>query len=82
MELPQATPAPINLLSVTNSDGLAFNTRSQTCQQLSTDTSTIQPDVMPEISKTPGSYTKIPDNRWIRSSPTDAEDGFFLQKNI
>ena len=53
MELPQTTPAPINLSSVTNSDGPAFNTRSQTCQCLSMDTSTIQPNVMPEISKTP-----------------------------
>ena len=36
VELPQTTPAPIDLLSVTNSDGPAFNTRSQTCQHLST----------------------------------------------
>ena len=53
MELPQTTPAAINLLSVTNSDGPTFNTRSQTCQHLSMDTSTVWPDVMPEISKTP-----------------------------
>ena len=53
MELPQTTPAPINLLSVTNSDGPAFNTRSQTHQCLSTDTSTVPPDVTPEISKAP-----------------------------
>ena len=32
VELPQTTPTPINLLSVTNSDGPALNTRSQTCQ--------------------------------------------------
>ena len=53
MELPQTTLAPINLLSVTNSDGPAFNTKSQTCQSLSMDSSASQPDVMPEISKTP-----------------------------
>ena len=53
MELPQTSPAPINLLSVTNSDGPAFNTTSQTHQCLSMDTSTVQPDVMPEISKVP-----------------------------
>ena len=53
VEVPQTTPALINLLSVTNSDGPAFNTRSQTCQCLSMDTSTVQPDVMPEISKAP-----------------------------
>ena len=43
----------INLLSVTNSDGPAFNTRCQICQCLSMDTSTVHPDVTPEISKTP-----------------------------
>ena len=53
LELLQTTPALINLLSVTNSDGPAFNTRSQTRQCLSTDTSTGQPDVAPEISKAP-----------------------------
>ena len=46
-------PAPINLLSVTNADGPAFNSRSQTHQCLSTDTSTLQPDVMPEVSEVP-----------------------------
>ena len=49
VELPQTTPAPMNLLSVTNSDRPAFNTRSNTHQCLSTDTSIVQPDVMPEI---------------------------------
>ena len=53
MELPHPTPAPIHLLSVINSDGSAFNTRSQTHQCLSTDISTSQPDVMPEISEAP-----------------------------
>ena len=46
-------PAPINLLSVINSDGPAFNTRRQTHQCLSVDTSTLQPDVMPEVSEVP-----------------------------
>ena len=58
MELPQTTPATINLLSVTNSDGHALNTRSQTHQCLSTDTTTVQPDVTPEISKTPDPMPK------------------------
>ena len=53
MELPQTTSALIILLSVTNSDGPAFNTRSQTQQCLSMDTSTVQTDVMPDISKAP-----------------------------
>ena len=60
-ELPQTTTALINLLSIGNSDRPAFNTRSQTHQWLTMDTSTVQPDVMPEISKaldpTPKSLT-------------------------
>ena len=39
VELPQVTPVPINMLSVTNSNGPAFNTRSQTHQCLYPDTS-------------------------------------------
>ena len=58
VELPQTTPALINLLSVTNSDGPTFNTRSQTHQCISTDTSTVPPDVMPDISTTPDSTPK------------------------
>ena len=61
VELPQTTPALINLLSIMNSDRPAFNTRSQAHQQLSKDTLTVQPDVTPEISKaqdpTPKSLT-------------------------
>ena len=53
VKLPQTTPAQINLLSVTNSDGPAFNTRSQTCQCLSTCTFASQPDIMPEVSEVP-----------------------------
>ena len=53
MELPQTTLAPINLLSVPNSDGPAFNTRSQTHQCPSIDTSTLQPDVTSEVSGVP-----------------------------
>ena len=51
-------PAPINLLSVTNSDGPAFNTRSQTHQHLSTDTSTSQPYITPEVSEVTGPTPK------------------------
>ena len=51
LELPRATPAQINMLSVTNFDGPAFNTRSQTCLHLSLDTSTSQPDITPEVSE-------------------------------
>ena len=59
VEPPQTTPAPINLLSVTNSDGPAFNTRSQTYQCLSTDTSMVPPDVMPDISTAPDPTPKL-----------------------
>ena len=51
VELPEDTPVPINMLSVTNTDGPAFNTRSQTHQNLSPDTSTSQPDVTPDVSE-------------------------------
>ena len=53
VELPLTRPAPINLLSITNSDGPAFNTRSQTQQCLSMHSPTVQPDVILEISKIP-----------------------------
>ena len=59
VELSQSTPAQINLLSITKPDGPAFNTRSQTCQCLSTDTSTVPPDVMPYISTTPDPTPKM-----------------------
>ena len=59
VELPLTTPSPINLLSVTNSDGPAFNTRSQTHQHTSADTSPSQPDVMPEVSEVPDPTTKF-----------------------
>ena len=53
VELPLSTPAQNNLLSITHPDGPAFNIRSQTCQHLSIDTSTVPPDVTPDISTTP-----------------------------
>ena len=49
------------MLSVTNTNGPAFNTKSQTHQCLSPDTSTSQPDITPEVSEatdpTPKSLT-------------------------
>ena len=49
------------MLSATNSDGPAFNTRSQTHQHLSPDTSSSQPDITPDVSEatdpTPKSVT-------------------------
>ena len=61
VELPQGTYVQINLLSVTTTDGPTFNTRNQTHQFLSLDTSTSQPDIIlqvPEVTDpTPKSLT-------------------------
>ena len=51
VELPQDKPVSINVLSVTDTDGPAFNTRSQTHECLSMDTSTSQPDVIQDVSE-------------------------------
>ena len=53
VELPHDTQIPINMLSVSNTAGHAFNTRSQTHQCLSMDSTALQPDVTPQISTTP-----------------------------
>ena len=50
VELLEDKPVPVNMLSATNTDGSAFNTRSQTHQCLSPDNSTSQPDVTQEVS--------------------------------
>ena len=61
VKLPWDKPVSTNVLSVTDTGGPAFNTRSQTCECLSTDTSTSQPDVIPDVSEakvpTPKSMT-------------------------
>ena len=51
VELPEDKPVPISMLSVTNTYGPAFNTRSQTHQCLSPDISTSQQDITPEVSE-------------------------------
>ena len=43
----------INMLSVSNTDGPAFNTRSQTQQCLAPDTPTAPPSITPDITTTP-----------------------------
>ena len=58
VELPQTISVPINMLSVSNTDGPTFNARSQTCQYLTPDTSIIQPSVTPEVSAVPHPTTK------------------------
>ena len=52
VELPQDKPVSINVLSIIDTDGPAFNTRSQAHEYPSTDTSTLQPDVIPDVSET------------------------------
>ena len=47
------TSALINMLSVSNTDGPAFNTRSQTQQCLAPDASTTQPSIIPDIASPP-----------------------------
>ena len=58
VDFPQTTPAQVNLLSVTNSDGPTFNTRSQTHQCLSVNTSTSQQDITPKVSEVPDPIPK------------------------
>ena len=53
VELPPTTSAMINILSVCNTDGPAFNTRSQTQQCLAPDTPTAPPSITPDITSTP-----------------------------
>ena len=58
MELPHKKPTTINMLSATHSDGPAFNTRSRTAQQNSSN-STPQPDyVAPDVTKTENTTPK------------------------
>ena len=59
VELPQDKPVSIIMLSVTDTDGPDFNTRTQTHQCLSTDTSTSQPDITPDVSEARDPTPKI-----------------------
>ena len=49
VELPSTPSTSINMVSVLNKDGPAFNTRSQTQQCLASDQSTAQQHVTPDI---------------------------------
>ena len=53
VELPLTPSAPINMLSVSNTDGPAFNTRSQTQQCLAPYMSIAQPSITSDIASTP-----------------------------
>ena len=48
------------MLSVSNTDGPASNTRSQTQQYLAPDPSTAQPSITPDIASTPDPTPKSP----------------------
>ena len=52
VELPSMPSASINIVSVSNKDGPTFNTRSQTQQHLTSDQSTAQQHVTPDIMST------------------------------
>ena len=77
VELPQDKPVLVNMLSATNTDGPAFNTRSQTHQNLSLDTSPScpQPDVTPDVTEatnpTPKSLTADRLQALIQMKKTD-----------
>ena len=58
VEPPQTTSALINMLSVSNTGGPTFNTRSQTQQCLPPDNSTAQPSITPEVSPVPNPTPK------------------------
>ena len=58
VEQTQTTSAPINMLSVSNTDGPAFNTRSQPWQCLTPDNSTAQPSITSEVSPVPNQTPK------------------------
>ena len=59
MELPTDRPAPINMLSATNFDQPAFNTRRRTAQHSSSEDTTPQRDVMaPDMTDTQSTTPK------------------------
>ena len=64
--------ASINMVSVSNKDGPAFNTRSQTQQCLASDQSTAQQHVTPDIMPTSDPTPKA-DSRQIRSPSPNAK---------
>ena len=53
VELPSTPSASISMLSVSNTDGPAFNTRSQAQKCLAPDYPTTQPSVTPDVMSTP-----------------------------
>ena len=70
-----ATQTMINMLTVTDTDGPAFNTRSQTKQDPTASNSTVPPDITPDISPvtspTPKSLTAVRLEALIQMQKTD-----------
>ena len=61
VELPQDRPATVNMLSATNLDAPAFNTRSRTAEHTTTEDPTSQPQsdtVTPDVTGTPSTTPK------------------------
>ena len=75
VEQPQDKPVSINILSVTDTDGHTFNTRSRTHECLSTEPSTLQSDVIQDVSEakdtTPKSLTADRLQAFLQMQKTD-----------
>ena len=73
--LVEQLPATINMLTVTHTDGPAFNTRSQTKQDctliMSSEPPVITPDVSPDTSPTPKSLTADRLNALLKMQKTN-----------
>ena len=67
VEFPQDKPVSINVSSVTESDGPAFNSRCQTHECLSMDTSTSQQYITPDISE-----AKDPTSKFLTADRSQA----------
>ena len=79
VELPPTTSALINMLSVCNTGGPAFNTRSQTQQCLAPDASTAQPSITPDIASTTDSTPKSLTADRLEALPPNAKTDPFCK---
>ena len=83
LELPQSKPTPVNMLSAVHMDAPAFNTRSRTAQQHSSNDPTSQTDATaPVIPATGNTTPKSLSADRFRGTPTDAKDRSILQMNF
>ena len=67
------------MISVSNTDGPAFNTRSQTHQCLVLDTPTVSPSVSPDITPTPDPTPKYLTAEQVGSSSSNAKTDPFCK---